>query len=41
MRIIDADGHVDEKNIPWPELLEGHTATERQELFGTTEVFPL
>src|SRR5262245_18839018 len=22
MRIIDADGHVDEKNIPWAELLE-------------------
>lgn len=21
MRIIDADGHVDEKNIPWAELL--------------------
>ena len=22
MRIIDADGHVDEKNIRWAELLE-------------------
>ena len=31
MRIIDADGHVQEKQIPWGDLLEEPSALAPQE----------